>query len=132
MSHRNLLIASWVGGLITAGGVIIIFTLGQVWAVIFGTGLGLIIFVGILTSVIGGLFGVGVAIGLLQGRAGNGLFAAFALLVLVSTLPPGNYGETAPAWTGLAWAAALIGPTLFGFSLSRLRAAVPMKNEDLA
>lgn len=131
MSRKNLLIASWIGGLTTAGGLIFIYFLGQVWVIIFGSGPGLIILVGILASVIAVLLGIGFAIGLLEGRAGNWLYGAFVLLLLAATLPPDNYGETARPWAGFAWAAALIGPSLFGFSLSRLRASVPMKNGDL-
>ena len=127
MSRRNLIIASCVGGLITAGGVAAIFVLGQVWAAIFGTGIGLAIFVFILASVIGGLFGIGFALGLFQGKIGNGIFAAFVLFLIVLTVHPENYGDTAGPLTGPAWAAALIGPCLFGWSLSRLRAAIPMK-----
>lgn len=140
MSSRNLQIAAWVGGTITVVDIAalvlpVIATVGLVDH--FGAGGGMVVIVMIVMIVIVGLvfaagtvFGVGFALGLIQGRIGNGLFAAFILILLVATLLRSNYAETAGPWTGLAWAAALIGPSLLGWSLSRLHAATPMKEKN--
>lgn len=140
MSSRNLQIAAWIGGIITAVDIAalilpVIVTVGLVDH--FGSGGSMIIIVIIVAVVIAGLataagtvFAVGFALGLIQGRAGNALFAAFVLCLLVVTLPTSNYGDTAGPWTGVAWAAALIGPSLLGWSLSRLRAGPPIDQKS--
>ena len=108
MSRRNLLIASWVGGLITAGGILGVPISGSLWVTMFGVGNGLILLVYILTFTTGCLLGLGFILGLLQGRLGNGLFVASVLVLLVFTLSPSDYEEFASAWVRLAWAAASI------------------------